>query len=82
MVKISTAEYVDIFERIGEDPGKAWETSNLDENFGTMDRTLVRKSSVRSGITKNPTRGFPTLGTEWIPYPLNSVDNLGYHIMD
>ncbi|RZM12283.1 MAG: hypothetical protein EOO88_45825, partial [Pedobacter sp.] len=75
LYKISTSSNVDIFGRIGEDPGSAWtSTSNT-----TVDKTLVRKSSVGGGITVNPTSGFPTLETEWDVLNQNDVTNLGAH---
>ncbi|HOV16958.1 MAG TPA: DUF5689 domain-containing protein [Candidatus Cloacimonadota bacterium] len=76
LYKISTASYVDIFGRIGEQPsGGAWGTSPLI----TKDATLIRKSNVIGGVTVNPTSGFPTLATEWDGYATNYVDNLGTH---
>ncbi|MFN8249604.1 MAG: endonuclease [Ferruginibacter sp.] len=77
LYKISAASYVDIFGRIGEDPGAAW-TSGA---FSTVDKTLVRNATVTSGITVNPASGFPTLSTEWTQYATDVVSNLGSHIM-
>jgi hypothetical protein len=75
LYKISTTSNVDIFGRIGEDPGSAWtSTSNT-----TVDKTLVRKSSVSGGVTVNPASGFPTLETEWDVLNQNDVTNLGSH---
>lgn len=76
--KISTGAYVDIFGRIGEDPGTAWTSGSL----STLDHTLVRKSSVTSGVTSNPTSGFPTLATEWDMYNQNDASHLGSHTMN
>lgn len=75
LFKISTNSFVDIFGRIGEDPGSAWTAGN----HTTADRTLIRKSSIKQGITQNPSSGFPSLATEWEVYPLEYVDNLGEH---
>lgn len=75
LYKISTASNVDIIGRIGQDPGSAWTSGSL----STMDQTLVRKASVISGVTVNPTSGFPTLATEWDALPVNDVTNLGAH---
>jgi hypothetical protein len=77
LYKISTSSYVDIFGRIGEDPGTAWTSGS----YTTLDKTLVRKSSVTSGITTNPSSGFPTLATEWDMYDQNDVSHLGSHTM-
>jgi len=78
LYKISTSSYVDIFGRIGEDPGDEWTSGT----YTTLDKTLVRKSSVTSGITTNPSSGFPTLTTEWDMYDQNDVSHLGSHTMD
>lgn len=75
LYKISTASYIDIFGRIGEDPGTSWGTSPLI----TIDATLIRKSNVIGGVTVNPTSGFPTLATEWDGYARDYVNNLGTH---
>lgn len=75
LYKISTASYVDIFGRIGEDPGNFWGTQpNV-----TMDKTLVRKAVVTSGVTQNPASGFPTLESEWDFYPQDTAHFLGSH---
>ncbi|PKN78881.1 MAG: hypothetical protein CVU48_07010 [Candidatus Cloacimonetes bacterium HGW-Cloacimonetes-1] len=75
LYKTSTSSYVDIFGRIGEDPGTQWGTSPL----WTINTTLVRKSSVIGGVTTNPTSGFPTLTTEWDNYPTDTALYLGSH---
>lgn len=79
LYKISTSATVDIFGRIGNDPGTAWTATGL----STADRTLRRKSSVASGITVNPSgtgpTAFTTLETEWDGYPINDVSGLGSH---
>lgn len=82
LVKISTDTFVDIFGTIGEDPGKAWTTTIFESNLTTIDRTLVRKPSIRGGITKNPDDGFPALQSEWIMYPIDTIDYLGSHTMN
>ena len=80
LIKISTGAYVDIFGVIGNDPGTAWLGEN---NYTTLNSTLVRKSSVAQGITQNPTGtgayAFTTLVTEWDLYPQDTIDNLGSH---
>ena len=67
--------YIDIFGRIGEDPGTAWGTDPLT----TVNKTLVRKSDVTHGVTTNPESGFPTLATEWDSYPQDTTTYLGWH---
>jgi hypothetical protein len=78
LFKESTNAYVDIFGRIGEDPGTAW----VDGEISTIDRTLVRKSNVFSGVTVNPETGFPTLAAEWDSYPIDNISFLGAHTYD
>lgn len=73
---------LDIFGRIGNDPGSAWTMGA----FTTSDVTLVRNASVTMGITMNPTgtgpSAFTTLGTEWTQFSTDTVSNLGSHTMD
>jgi len=78
LYKVSTNAYVDIFGRIGEDPGNAWTAAGI----STLDRTLVRKSNVFSGVTVNPETGFPALAAEWDSYPMDNVSFLGSHTYD
>jgi hypothetical protein len=76
LYKIATSSYVDIFGQIGVDPGTSWISGIL----STVDKTLVRKPTIKSGITSNPASGFPTLSTEWDIYNIDDVSNLGTHI--
>jgi len=78
LYKISTASYVDIFGRIGQDPGTAWTSGSLT----SLNSTLVRNSSVTSGVTVNPASGFPTLATEWTQGGIDVATFLGGHIME
>lgn len=75
LYKVSTAANVDIFGRIGEDPGIAWTSASNT----TLDKTLVRKSTVTGGVTVNPVSGFPTLETEWDVFNIDDVTHLGSH---
>ncbi len=77
LYKISTSSYVDIFGRIGENPGTAWTSGS----FTTLDKTLVRNSNITSGVTVNPASGFPTLATEWTQNNVDVVSFLGSHTM-
>ncbi|MBX2974611.1 MAG: lamin tail domain-containing protein [Ignavibacteriaceae bacterium] len=78
--KISTDSYVDIFGRIGNDPGTAW---TGDGGYTTVDKTLRRKSSVTGGVTTNPSgtgaTAFTTLTTEWDLYNIDVISDLGSH---
>ncbi|MDP8233072.1 MAG: lamin tail domain-containing protein, partial [Candidatus Zophobacter franzmannii] len=84
LYKISTDSLVDIFGRIGTDPGSAWIG---DGGYSTANKTLVRKSSVITGITTNPpitdplSASFPTLTTEWDLYATDTASYLGSHTM-
>ena len=71
-------QYVDIFGCIGERPTNAWTSGD----HSTLDKTLIRKTTVTEGISTNPAAGFPTLATEWNVYDLNTVSNLGSHTFD
>ena len=82
LINISTDAFVDIFGRIGEDPGTGGWLGSFVDYIVTKDRTLVRKPSVRAGVTKNPKKGFPTLETEWVSYPIDTSKYLGNHTMD
>ncbi|MGV3460931.1 MAG: T9SS sorting signal type C domain-containing protein [Flavobacterium sp.] len=73
--KISTSSFVDIFGKIGEDPGTSWTSSSNN----TIDKTLIRKATVTGGVTVNPTTGFPTLETEWTQQNIDVVTDLGSH---
>ena len=82
LYKISTSSYVDIFGVIGNDPGAAWTGTG---GYTTVDKTLVRKSSVTEGISTNPSgtgaSAFTTLTTEWDMYTIDDVSHLGSHTM-
>jgi hypothetical protein len=72
---------VDIFGKIGEDPGVAW-TDVFPYTSGsgawiTKDHTLRRKPSVNQGITVNPT-AFDVLA-QWDSLSENTWDGLGTH---
>lgn len=75
LFRISTNSYVDIFGRLGEDPGSVWSSGGIQTN----EQTLIRKPNVTGGVTVNPTAGFPTLGTEWNSQPQNYAADLGQH---
>lgn len=78
-------EFVDIFGMIGQDPGTQW---TADGGYTTLNKTLVRKSSVTEGVSVNPsgysaddTSAFETLGTEWDMYDQDTSSYLGSHTM-
>lgn len=70
---------IDVFGKIGENPGEAWSDEN--GTWWTIDQTLIRKSSVTGGFLYNPTEPFtfdPTL--EWDSLPINTFSELGQHV--
>jgi hypothetical protein len=81
-----TNQYEDIFGSIGHDPGTSWRdtvAASATKGWTTVNKTLVRKACVYSGITANPDLdgiyGFPTLLTEWDTLSLDNVTGLGAH---
>ncbi len=81
---VGTAEPIDMMGKIGEDPGSAWtddaSAGYTDANQGvwwTRDQTLIRKSSIKGGMTQIPTEFNPTL--EWDSLPRNTFSELGKH---
>ena len=76
LYKVSTASNVDIFGNIGCDPGTAWTATNT-----TLDKSLVRNSSVCGGVTSDDGTScpFPNLASEWTQYNIDDVSNLGSH---
>ena len=78
---------IDIIGKVGEDPGAAWTddatAGYTDANGGTWwtkRQTLVRKSSVKKGVTMNPIVFNPTL--EWDSLPDATYSGLGSHNCD
>ena len=73
---------VDIFGNIGCDPGGGWE----DGSHSTLNKTLIRKPHVNSGITQNPGNAdvcdFPTLVSEWYVHPVDTYYPIRSHIVD
>ena len=78
---------IDIFGKVGEDPGNAWtddaSAGFTDANGGTWwskRQTLVRKASVKKGITMNPIVFNPTL--EYDSLPDATYSGMGTHSCD
>lgn len=78
---------VDIFGKIGEDPGNAWTDDATagftDANGGdwwTRDYTLIRKANVKQGETISPILFDPT--AQWDTLPKNTFTELGIHTCD
>ncbi len=74
---------VDIFGKIGEDPGTAWSTVSPFNGAGTWitkDYTLQRKATVNGGVTVNPTV-FEAL-VEYDSLSKDTWTGLGAHVCD
>jgi hypothetical protein len=78
---------IDIFGKVGEDPGNAWtddaSAGYTDANGGTWwtkAKTLVRKASVKKGITINPVSFNPTL--EYDLFSWGTYTGMGSHTCD
>ncbi len=101
-LETQTGIILDIFGKVGEDPGTGWtDIDTLNYVTGsqywwlswTSNRTLVRKSTVKKGVTENPgSPGAPLhfmVHVEWDTVPgiwvddqyvrVNIWDNLGSH---
>ena len=64
---------LDVFGRIGQDPGSAWMGGGL----STVDRTLRRQCTVTAG-DPNGTDAFDP-SVQWTGFPQNTFDGLGAH---
>jgi len=78
---------IDIFGKVGEDPGSAWTddvtAGYTDANGGTWwtkRQTLIRKPSVRIGVTQNPILFNPT--AEYDSLPDATYTEMGSHTCD
>jgi len=78
---------IDIFGKVGEDPGNAWTddatSGYTDANGGTYwtkYKTLVRKASVKQGVSVNPILFNPTL--EYDSLPWGTYSGMGSHSCD
>jgi len=86
-LELPNGVYVDIFGKIGEDPGDAWTmdanagyTSTLGGRWWTKNHTLIRKLSVKQGVTVPLTNNQPFIvGNEWDSLPNNTFMFLGSH---
>ena len=78
---------IDIFGKVGEDPGSAWTddvtAGYTDANGGTWwtkRQTLIRKPSVKIGVTQNPILFNPT--SEYDSLPDATYSEMGSHTCD
>ena len=84
---IPNAEIIDVFGKVGEDPGPDGGWTNVAstgfQSSGyswTEDHTLIRKSTVKNGDT-NPVDPF-NVGLEWDSIAEDNWDFLGSHLCD
>jgi Secretion system C-terminal sorting domain/Lamin Tail Domain len=81
LVRIQPYAIIDIFGKIGEDPGSSWSDvfpyTDAQGAWWTRDHTLIRKASVTAGVTVNPTAFNVT--AEYDSLPENTWTNLGQH---
>jgi hypothetical protein len=81
LARIAPYAIVDIFGKIGEDPGQSWSDvfpfTDAQGSWWTKDHTLQRKSTVTGGVTVNPVAFDVTL--EYDSLPENTWTGLGQH---
>ena len=73
VVLLSTTDTVDIFGKIGEDPGTEW----VNSSESSLDKTLYRLASVTQGVSSNPTVFNPS--TEWVALSIDDFTGVGSH---
>lgn len=83
-LELTDGTLIDLMGEVGVDPGLAWTmdaqanyTSALGGRWWTRNHTLVRKDSVKEGVTTNPSPFI--VATEWDSLPYNTFDHLGWH---
>ena len=81
LVRVSPYAIIDIFGKIGEDPGQSWSDvfpyTDAQGAWWTKDHSLYRKMTVTGGATINPTAFNVTL--EWDSLPQDTWTGLGQH---
>ena len=87
MTLSKNGQWIDVIGKVGEDPGDAWTDDATagftDANGGawwTKNHTLIRKSSVKSGVTSSHILFNPA--SEWDSLSINTWTNLGSHECD
>lgn len=76
LLDLGSGDTLDVFGRIGEDPGAGWTSVS----WSTDEQVLIRDPLIRSGVVINPLAGFPTLEGEWTGFTDLVADNgLGSH---
>lgn len=75
LYRIDTAINIDVIGSVGTDPGTAWTGSAINGEGSTLDKTLVRSSTV---FQPNSTFSW----NEWSVYSQDVVTNIGSHSMN
>lgn len=78
LIKGEGTDIIDLVGKIGEDPGTAWSDAN--GTWWTTDKTLIRKESVKQGVTVNPATFM--VEAEWDSLPEDTFTELGWHDCD
>ena len=78
LIKGDGTTIIDLVGRIGEDPGTAWSDEN--GTWWTTDKTLVRKASVKKGVSINP--AVFMVEAEWDSLQEDTFTELGWHTCD
>ena len=86
-LETTTGSVLDIFGKIGEQPENGWNDLPPTYTAGTqywtswtVDQTLIRKYSVKTGVSANP--ALFMVHTEWDSIPKDTFDSLGFHRCD
>jgi predicted extracellular nuclease len=81
IVLFNGSSMIDIFGKIGEDPGQSWSDvfpyTDAAGAWWTKDHTLQRKASIQQGVTTSPTAFNVTV--EWDSLPKDTWTGLGTH---
>jgi hypothetical protein len=81
LARIAPYAFVDIFGKIGEDPGQSWSDvfpyTDAQGAWWTKDHSLQRKSNVTGGVTTNPLAFDVT--AQYDSLPEDTWTNLGTH---
>jgi uncharacterized protein len=67
---------IDRFGQVGVDPGTAWTGTVGAATVSSMDQTLRRKNTIKSGDT---TTGVFVITDQWESFPVNTASGLGAH---
>jgi len=82
LVRVSPYAIIDIYGKIGEDPGQSWSDvfpyTDAQGAWWTKDHTLQRKAGVTGGVTINPSAF--NITTEFDSLPQDTWSGLGQHV--